>query len=228
MRTLRALHSVVSKKEFDTWLWPLEPELGEGGELRLVVPFASFSDVVKRRYGALIREVAGKAIPARIGSYADANQMCEREWRREFRRLSPEQESAEVLRGESRREVSLYEELEEKTDTDEAVAKIVSAIIEVVAETFGLAVEEMMAMTRNRSTLWPRQGTAYLARKLTRLSYPKLAAAFGNLNDHTTLIRAERSTLQRMDADEAFAKKIKVAERVVRERCGMRPASRAA
>ncbi len=227
IRVLQKLWQMVPEREFETWLWPLEPELGTQGELRLVVPFAYFYDAVRRRYGALLREIAGGEIPARVGLSVEASSLQERGWRRTFKALVLQLDRAPVPGRESWAELpSIAEDI--AMDEDNAKLDIVPVVIEMVAGTFGLSVEEMMSSTRDRHKLWPRQATAYLARKLTGLSYPKLADAFDNFNDHTTIIRAERRTILRMEEDEDFAKKLQVAEQAVRKRCGMHPASSAA
>ncbi|MGE5509427.1 MAG: chromosomal replication initiator protein DnaA [Chitinophagales bacterium] len=65
----------------------------------------------------------------------------------------------------------------------------VDRIQEVVAEHFGLRLEDMKARRRTRTVAYPRQVAMYLARELTDLSLPRIGEAFGG-RDHTTVIHA--------------------------------------
>jgi chromosomal replication initiator protein len=65
----------------------------------------------------------------------------------------------------------------------------VDRIQEVVAEHFGLRLDDMKARRRTRTVAYPRQVAMYLARELTDLSLPRIGEAFGG-RDHTTVIHA--------------------------------------
>ncbi|MDI6871667.1 MAG: chromosomal replication initiator protein DnaA [Bacillota bacterium] len=65
----------------------------------------------------------------------------------------------------------------------------VERIQDVVAEYFGLSLDDMKARRRTRTVAFPRQVAMFLARELTDLSLPRIGEAFGG-RDHTTVIHA--------------------------------------
>jgi chromosomal replication initiator protein len=72
-------------------------------------------------------------------------------------------------------------------------------IQQVVAEYFGLKIEDFKAKRRTRSVAFPRQIAMYLSREFTDASLPKIGEEFGG-RDHTTVIHAHdkiASNLQR-------------------------------
>lgn len=83
----------------------------------------------------------------------------------------------------------------------------VPTIVERVAAAFGLGAAELMSVSRLRSVLRARQVAMFLARELTGLSYPRLAAAFGR--DHTTVLHACRKVEAETAADVAFAGRVR-------------------
>jgi len=68
--------------------------------------------------------------------------------------------------------------------------RVTVALIQgVVAEHYGLAIEDFKIRKRTRSIAFPRQVAMYLARELTGFSLPKLGEEFGG-RDHTTVLHA--------------------------------------
>lgn len=65
----------------------------------------------------------------------------------------------------------------------------VELIQNVVADHYGIGVDELNMKKRNRSVAFPRQVAMYLCRELTDLSLPKIGESFGG-RDHTTVIHA--------------------------------------
>ncbi len=65
----------------------------------------------------------------------------------------------------------------------------VQTIQELVAEKYGITLEDFAARKRTRSIAFPRQIAMYLARQMTDLSLPKIGEKFGG-RDHTTVIHA--------------------------------------
>jgi len=65
----------------------------------------------------------------------------------------------------------------------------VALVQEVVAEHYGLAIEDFKIRKRTRAIAFPRQVAMYLARELTGFSLPKLGEEFGG-RDHTTVLHA--------------------------------------
>ncbi len=67
---------------------------------------------------------------------------------------------------------------------------ITAALIQnIVAEHFGLKVDDFKSKRRTRDIAFPRQLAMYLCRELTDLSLPKIGEEFGG-RDHTTVIHA--------------------------------------
>ena len=73
-------------------------------------------------------------------------------------------------------------------------------VIEVVAEYFGLSIDELTGKGRSKHLVTARQIAMYLCRELTELSLPKLGAAFGG-RDHTTVMYAERRVREGLTED---------------------------
>lgn len=73
------------------------------------------------------------------------------------------------------------------------------AIMKRVTATFGVTEKQLLGASRLRPVLIPRQVAMYLARELTGLSLPRIAAAFGR--DHTTVLHACR----KIEADTQLA-----------------------
>lgn len=68
---------------------------------------------------------------------------------------------------------------------------LVSTIQQAVATHFSIPPREMLSSRRNRSVARPRQIAMYLARELTRHSYPSLGRFFGD-RDHATIMHGCR------------------------------------
>lgn len=78
----------------------------------------------------------------------------------------------------------------------------VGAIIRRVAIAFGISEKDLLGTSRLRTFLRPRQVAMYLARELTGLSLPRIAAAFGR--DHTTVLHAYRKIIAERQTDPAL------------------------
>lgn len=65
----------------------------------------------------------------------------------------------------------------------------IAKITRIVAEYYGLTPKALMADGREEPRVTQRQLAMYLARSITRASYPALTVAFGK-RDHMTLIHA--------------------------------------
>ncbi|MDQ7819118.1 MAG: chromosomal replication initiator protein DnaA [Armatimonadota bacterium] len=77
-------------------------------------------------------------------------------------------------------------------------------IQKVVAEHFGLRVEEMRAKRRTKGIAFPRQVAMYLARELTDASLPRIGEEFGG-RDHTTVMHACERVKAVLSRDPYFA-----------------------
>jgi chromosomal replication initiator protein len=65
----------------------------------------------------------------------------------------------------------------------------IKRIQEMIAERFGLSLEELCGDKRSQNIVYPRQVAMYLSRELTDSSLPKIGKEFGG-RDHTTVIHA--------------------------------------
>jgi len=73
-------------------------------------------------------------------------------------------------------------------------------IQQVVAEYFGLKIEDFKAKRRTRSVAFPRQIAMYLSREFTDSSLPKIGDEFGG-RDHTTVIHAHEKISSNLKRD---------------------------
>ncbi|MBI5162397.1 MAG: hypothetical protein HY985_00690 [Magnetospirillum sp.] len=80
----------------------------------------------------------------------------------------------------------------------------VGEVIAIVADEFGMTVEDMMEATRSHAVWKPRMAAMYYARLLTSCSLPELGRIFGD-RSHTTVLRAFRRCRELIDNDESWA-----------------------
>ena len=81
-------------------------------------------------------------------------------------------------------------------------------IQQVVAESFGVKVDDMKSKSRARAIAYPRQVAMYLCRELTDSSLVQIGQAFGG-RDHTTVIHACDKIAADSRKDSALAKALK-------------------
>lgn len=80
----------------------------------------------------------------------------------------------------------------------------IDTIMQVVAEYYGLKVEDLKVRKRTRTVAFPRQVAMYLCRDLTDYSLPKIGEEFGG-RDHTTVIHACEKIAQDARQDPSLA-----------------------
>lgn len=81
-------------------------------------------------------------------------------------------------------------------------------IQKVVAEFFGVTVEELKAAKRDQRVVKPRQIAMYMCRQILGVSYPHIGEEFG-ARDHTTVLHAYNK-VQTLAADPSFAGTLKI------------------
>ncbi len=87
--------------------------------------------------------------------------------------------------------------------SNRAPAIAVSKIISVVAEHFGLSVDELTGPGRTRAVTGPRQIAMYLACQMTDETLPQVAKRFGR--DHSTVVHARNKVERQIRSDVAAA-----------------------
>lgn len=84
----------------------------------------------------------------------------------------------------------------------------IQKIQEIVAEHFGLKVDDFKAKKRTKAVAFPRQIAMYLSRELTDSSLPKIGEEFGG-RDHTTVIHAQEKIKSLLSTDVSLQQTIK-------------------
>lgn len=79
-----------------------------------------------------------------------------------------------------------------------------------VAESFGTSLHELLSNSQRKPTIAPRYVGMYLARRLTRQSNQRIAAAFRR--DPTIVVRAIKVIGRMVAADPAFAARVAALE----------------
>ncbi len=87
-------------------------------------------------------------------------------------------------------------------------------IVKVVAEHFGLKVEDIKSKKRNAELVLPRQVVMYLCRKLTDTPYMTIANILGK-KDHTTIIHGENRIKDDIQHNEDLKNKISIIEKKI-------------
>ncbi|MGL6073279.1 MAG: helix-turn-helix domain-containing protein [Fimbriiglobus sp.] len=77
-------------------------------------------------------------------------------------------------------------------------------LLKRVAKHYGISRQELLGSSRRRDVLVPRQVLMYLAREMTRLSFPQIGEACGG-RDHTTVMHAWRKISEDAKTDPALA-----------------------
>lgn len=91
---------------------------------------------------------------------------------------------------------------------NEQVAASPETVLMVVAEEFGISVEEMKSSSRRREISAARQVGMYLMRHHTGLSLPKIGDVFGG-KDHTTVLYSCEKITERKETDVEMARRLR-------------------
>jgi len=107
------------------------------------------------------------------------------------------------------REVSLelaQEVLNDLTAEQQRLPTIPS-IQKVVAEFYGVRVDDLRSRARNKSIVLPRQVAMYLCRQIVKASLPDIGEGFGG-KDHSTVIHACEKVKRKIASEDPFRKQI--------------------
>jgi chromosomal replication initiator protein len=86
----------------------------------------------------------------------------------------------------------------------ENLAATPDGILSVIADTFGISIEDLKSNSRRREISWARQIGMYLMRQHTGLSLPRIGEEFGG-KDHTTVIYSCDKIAQLRESDRTLA-----------------------
>ena len=85
-------------------------------------------------------------------------------------------------------------------------------IKEIVAETYGIRIDEIESPSRAARVVWPRQVAMYLAREVAGEPLPEIGAKFGGRN-HSTVLNACQRVKQKLASDPKAAITVRSLER---------------
>lgn len=171
-------------------------------------------------------ESARKAHLARLarmsrGARPDPGVMCRSEHKILRQRQADEQKRLRAIK-----EAKEEEEKRRKFEEWAAQAKEqirphqISIIQKIVADHFGLSVEEMLTGGRKAKIVLPRQIAIYLARDLTTRTLPEIGRRFYGI-DHTTVLHAIRKVTTEAEANPEFAAELEA----IRQKVPQQPKS---
>jgi chromosomal replication initiator protein len=89
-------------------------------------------------------------------------------------------------------------------------------VMGTVARHYGIKVVDIKSSRKTRDVTHPRQVAMYLARKLTRASFPEIGKAFGN-KDHSTVVKGVKKLDRVLQEDPEEAERVRSLERILRE-----------
>ncbi|RJX32975.1 MAG: chromosomal replication initiator protein DnaA [Desulfarculus sp.] len=96
----------------------------------------------------------------------------------------------------------------------------VEEVITAVAVHYGLKVADLKGDRKTRDISHPRQVAMYLARRLTRSSFPEIGRAMGG-KDHSTVVKGVKRVQQAAEEDPELAETLRSVERSIQD--GRRP-----
>ncbi len=102
--------------------------------------------------------------------------------------------------------------LKDLVNQEKKTAITVNDIKKVVAEQYGIRMEDFNSKKRTKSIAFPRQIAMYLTRYHTDKSLPKIGEEFGG-RDHSTVLHASAKISDLIENDAVFAEEIKTIEK---------------
>lgn len=89
-------------------------------------------------------------------------------------------------------------------------------VLSTVANQFGVKVSDLKGSRKTREVSHPRQVAMYLARRLTRSSFPEIGRSFGG-KDHSTVVKGVKKVEELLRENPELAEQVRVAERIITE-----------
>jgi chromosomal replication initiator protein len=89
-------------------------------------------------------------------------------------------------------------------------------VLAAVASHFGIKVSDLKGSRKNREVSQPRQVAMYLARRLTRHSFPEIGRAFGG-KDHSTVVKGVKKIETILRENPELAERVRLVERSLME-----------
>ena len=90
-------------------------------------------------------------------------------------------------------------------------------VLSAVAQQYGVKVADLKGSRKTRDVSLPRQVAMYLARRLTRASFPEIGRSFGG-KDHSTVVKGVKRIQELLRENPELAEQVRVAERALTER----------
>lgn len=87
-------------------------------------------------------------------------------------------------------------------------------IMEVVAEHFGISIEQILSKSRSNDVAKPRQIAMYLCKNMTDASLEAIGKVFGG-RDHSTVVHGIKKVAEDVSADEAVAKTVETIKKKI-------------
>ncbi|MBI5522905.1 MAG: chromosomal replication initiator protein DnaA [Desulfarculus sp.] len=92
----------------------------------------------------------------------------------------------------------------------------IEEVLSTVAGQFGLKVSDLKGSRKTREVSQPRQVAMYLARRLTRASFPEIGRAFGG-KDHSTVVKGVKKIEEMLRDNPDLAELVRSTERLLTE-----------
>jgi chromosomal replication initiator protein len=89
-------------------------------------------------------------------------------------------------------------------------------ILQVTADYFGVKVGDLKSSAKTRKISHPRQVAMYLARRLTRTSFPEIGRAVGG-KDHSTVVKGYKKVEGAVRKDPEIGDQVREVERILLE-----------